>query len=104
MSRFTDSFIVNNFKTTKDFVSSVLREYPETRSCDTLLYAKCLQKMGIKTVNQIAKNPHRLNIITVHKCRQKLNQEGLYLPPKYVQSNRKSNGKEIKVAMAEGEI
>lgn len=79
--------VTNELNTIRDLILHILEEYPETRDSDTLLYIKCCELLGVKNLEDIKKI--NLNIISVHKVRQKIqNKEGLFPPSKDVKELR----------------
>lgn len=70
---------IKEFESVKELVLRVLSKNKEARNNDTILYIACCEHLGAKSIKDIKKM--NLSIITVHKLRQKIqNQEGLYLP------------------------
>jgi hypothetical protein len=86
------------FKTTTELVKYILEHYPETRNSDNKLYIKCAQYKGAKTLSDLENI--KLSIITVHKCRQKIqNRNGLFKATEDTQQIRKERAKEVKEFM-----
>jgi hypothetical protein len=86
------------FNSLKDFVSSVLEKYPETRNSDTKLYIQCCRELGAKTLADIEKL--NLNIVTVHKVRQIIqNKEGKWQANEVVKEKRNQRRWDIKEYM-----
>ena len=79
-------------------VEHALENYPDTRDSDTRLYIKCCEIKGAKTLEDL--KDINLNIISVHKLRQKIqNNEGKYLPSSKIQQIRDQRAIEIKEYM-----
>lgn len=71
--------INKEFKSYRDLIETVMKEIPETRESDTLLYLECCRRLGAETIDEM--KALGLNIITVHKTRQQIqNIEKRYLP------------------------
>lgn len=91
--------INEEFTTVKDLVSNILKSKPHARNSDTYLYQECCKKLGAKTVDDISKID--LNMITVHKARQVIqNKEGKYLPDECVRNVRSARAEEIRDYMS----
>ena len=91
--------ITEEFTTVKDLVTHVLETNPHARNSDTYLYQECCKKLGAKTIDDISKID--LNMITVHKARQVIqNKEGKYLPDESVRSVRSARAEEIRDYMS----
>lgn len=91
--------VAQEFNSLKDFVSSVLEKYPETRNNDTVLYTQCCRELGAKTIDDL--NRLNLNIVSVHKVRQIIqNKEGKWLPDEKVRENRNKRRWDIKEYMS----
>ncbi|MEH7116088.1 hypothetical protein V7128_01515 [Neobacillus vireti] len=72
---------------TTKLVMRVLEQYPETRNSDNKLYIQCAKELGAVTVDDLMKI--KLNIITTHKVRQKIqNKLGMYPPTEDVKRVR----------------
>lgn len=83
------------FGTIKQMLYTVLAKYPETRSDDTLLYVKCCEEMGAKTLADLPKMG--ISIISVHKMRQVIqNKENKFLPENRVLQYRSQRDAEVK--------
>jgi hypothetical protein len=79
----------------KKLVLRVLEHYPETRNSDNKLYMQCAKELGAKTIDDLMEI--KLNLITLHKCRQKIqNKDGMYLPDKEVAEARYERQLEFK--------
>jgi hypothetical protein len=67
----------------KKLVLRVLEQYPETRNSDNKLYIQCAKELGgvyLDDMDHIG-----LSIVTLHKCRQRIqNKDLMYLPDKQV--------------------
>ena len=91
--------ITEEFSSVKDLVSNILESNPHTRNSDTYLYQECCKKLGAKTVDDISKID--LNMITVHKARQVIqNKEGKYSPDENVRNVRSIRAEEIRDYMS----
>lgn len=91
--------IKNEFKYMKDLVLHILDQYPETRDNDTLLYLKCCEHLGAQTLDDLKKL--NLNIITVHKSRQVIqNKLQLFRPSDEVSEVRSKRSVEIRDYMS----
>lgn len=89
--------VEQEFKTLRELVLHVLEIYPETRNNDTLLYLKCNEIKGNHTLDDIRKDENRINMISVHKLRQRLqNKEHLFVADESVKANRKKREVEIR--------
>lgn len=92
--------VVAEFNTTKQLILHILEHYPETRNSDNKLYLQCAKQLGAKTLDDL--NNIKLNLITLHKLRQKIqNKEGMYLPDKEVQEVRQERNEQIKLWMVQ---
>jgi hypothetical protein len=70
---------IEKLKSVTDLVTNVLKNYPETRSDDTKLYLQCAKELGATKLSDLEEI--NLNIVSVHKTRQKIqNQDKMYLP------------------------
>jgi hypothetical protein len=79
----------------KKLVLRVLEHYPETRNSDTKLYVQCARELGARNLEDLEHIP--LNIISVHKARQPIqNKLGLFKPNKEVQEKREERQLEFK--------
>ena len=77
--------MVKGLDSLKTKIEKVLRDYPETRSSDTLLCIRLVQSEGGQNIEDLEK----FNVISVHKLRQIIqNKEGNYLPSDEVKSKR----------------
>jgi hypothetical protein len=86
---------MNKFQSVKKLLYEVLKNYPETRNDDTLLYIKCCEVLGAKTIDDM--KHISLSVVTVHKIRQIIqNKEGLYKPDPDVQEKRKQREQEMR--------
>lgn len=91
--------VTNELNTVKQLVLHVLKNHPETRDSDNLLYLHCCEYLGAKTINDLKKL--NLSIISVHKIRQVIqNKEGLYKPSEDVKEIREQRRIEIKDYMS----
>ena len=91
--------IETEFKKIKDLIIHILEQYPETRDSDTLLYIKCCEYLGARSFDDIKKL--NLNIISIHKLRQQLqNKEGLFPPSDKVKEYRKKRRGDIREYMS----
>lgn len=91
--------IKQELNTVKDLIIHILKHKPNTRNSDTLLYLETCKYLGAETIDDMMALD--LNIITVHKIRQVIqNKEGLYLPDKEITRERKRRKVEIKDYMA----
>lgn len=80
--------ISEEFESIKSLLFTVLKNYPETRSDDTLLYLTCCEVLGAKNLAQAKELP--ISIISVHKMRQIIqNKEGLFKPEEKVENARR---------------
>lgn len=87
------------FDSIRELLISILRENPKSRDSDTILYIEACKKLGAKSLEDVEKL--NLNIITVHKIRQVIqNKEGLYPPSESVKSNRNRRKVAIRDYMA----
>lgn len=90
-----DISVTKEFNSTKDLVSSVLEKYPKTRNSDTALFIQCCKELGATRLEDL--DSIGLNIITIHKTRQVIqNKEGLYLPDGKVAVTRENRSQEIR--------
>ncbi|MEH7346014.1 hypothetical protein V7122_19410 [Bacillus sp. JJ1532] len=89
--------IKKEFKKVTDLISKVLSEKTYTRNSDTALYLECCRELGATDIATMM--DLNLNVISVHKTRQKLNREGLFLPSDEVQNVRKQRQKVIREIM-----
>lgn len=83
--------ITSTLRDTKKKVAYILENYPESRNNDTLLIKLYWEIFDqVKTINDVmrASSPE-----TIRRCRQRLNEEGLYLPtdPKVAQRRRRNS-------------
>ncbi|GLI82567.1 hypothetical protein ANABIO32_02540 [Rossellomorea marisflavi] len=92
--------VKQEFGKVTNLVSQVLENHPETRTSDNKLYIKCAQYLGAETLSDLENTD--LSIISLHKCRQKLNREGKFLPPQDVLELRRKRGGEVKKYMIGG--
>lgn len=91
--------VSGELNTMKSFLKEIMKNNPSTRNSDTKLYLVACRELGAKTLNDLEKL--NLNIITVHKIRQVIqNKEGLYLPEKDIKKERMSRNGQIKEYMA----
>lgn len=95
---------MNNTKTelnsVKKLVLRVLEQYPETRNSDNKLYIQCAKELGAETIDDLM--GINLNIISVHKVRQKIqNRDGMFLPNKEVAEERSERQMSFKDWMVE---
>lgn len=72
--------ISKEFRSYRDLIQKIMEEKPETRENDTLLYLECCRRLGAETVDEM--RALGLNIITVHKTRQRLQNVEKRLLPK----------------------
>jgi hypothetical protein len=87
--------VIEEFKNTKQFISYVLEHYPDTRNSDTKLYVQCCKLMGAETLDDIT--DINLNIVTVHKTRQMIqNKEGKFPPDPKIKQMRDEREDEIR--------
>jgi hypothetical protein len=91
------SSVKQEFKSTKELVLHILEKYPETRSSDNKLFVRCAQHLGAVTLSDL--DNIKLNLISVHKVRQKINREGLFLPSAETLNIRSQRAKEVKEFM-----
>lgn len=89
--------VINEFDSVKKLVAYVLQNHPETRSSDNKLFVKCAEYLGARTLSDL--DDIGLSIITVHKTRQKLNRDGLFLPDAEVVAARKERSKDVQEYM-----
>jgi hypothetical protein len=79
----------------KKLVLRVLEHYPETRNSDNKLYIQCAKELGAKLIDDM--DTIGLSIISVHKCRQRVqNRDGLFPPTKEVAEARYERQLEFK--------
>jgi hypothetical protein len=84
----------------KKLVLRVLEQYPETRNSDNKLYIQCAKELGAKTIDDM--DTIGLSIISVHKCRQRIqNKDLMHLPTKEVAEARYERQMEFKDWMVE---
>jgi hypothetical protein len=84
----------------KNLVLRVLDKYPETRNSDTKLYIQCAKELGAYTVDDLMRI--KLNIISIHKCRQYVqNKLGLFPPTEDVKQARVERQMSFKEFMLE---
>jgi len=82
----------------KGLIMDVLKECPNTRNSDTLLYVECSRRMGAKSLDDLVNIG--LNMVSVHKTRQIVqNKLGLYPPLEEVLDVRKQRKVEIQKYM-----
>jgi len=87
--------VLQEFKTTKQLVLHVLEHYPETRNSDNKLYIQAAKLLGAVTLDDL--NKIKLNLISVHKLRQQIqNKDGLYPATDEIKYIRNEREKEIK--------
>lgn len=89
--------VVKEFNSVKDLVIKVLQDKPQTRNSDTLLYLECCRELNATDIDSMERLA--LNVVTIHKLRQKLNREGLYLPNDNVMAARKNRSKDVREYM-----
>ena len=83
----------------KDLICDVLENYPETRASDNKLYFRCCRRLGLDPLKELQNDG--LSIITVHKWRQKIqNNMGLYLPEKEVIQQRRIRERRMREVMS----
>ena len=71
----------------KKLVLHVLEQYPETRNSDNKLYIQCAKELGAETIDDLMEI--KLNLITLHKTRQVIqNKHLMFLPTKEVAEER----------------
>lgn len=88
-------------RTVKELVEHILENKPETRNSDTLLYLESCKYLGAKSLEDLERI--KLNIITVHKIRQVIqNKEGRFLPDKKVKEERNRRRWEVRDYMIGG--
>ena len=79
--------VKRELETMKELVTHILKTQPKTRNSDTVLYIECCKYMGATTLEDL--ESLGLNIITVHKIRQVIqNKDGLFPPDKNVKEER----------------
>lgn len=89
---------LQEYKTVRQLVLSILERYPGTRDNDTLLYLQCCNELGAYNSNEMKRL--NLSIITIHKIRQKIqNKEGLYKPSDKAKEIRYVKQQDIKSYM-----
>lgn len=89
--------VFNEFNSVKKLISYVLENHIETRSSDNKLFVKCAEYLGARTLSDL--EDIGLSIITIHKTRQKLNRDGLFLPNADVVEARKERSKHVQEYM-----
>ncbi len=90
--------VADEYKNYKQLVLNVLENYPETRDSDTSLYLRCCRELGANTIDDL--EWLNLNIVTVHKTRQYIqNREGKFRPSEEIEEVRSQRAKEIKNIM-----
>lgn len=90
--------VLQEFKTTKQLVLHVLEQYPETRNNDNKLFIQAAKLLGTYTLDDL--NEIKLNLISVHKLRQMIqNKEGKFPATEDVKYIRNERAKEIKKYM-----
>jgi hypothetical protein len=90
--------VKQEFDSVKGLVMHILEKYPETRANDTLLYLRCCEKKGCRSIDDI--EDLNLSIISVHKTRQQIqNKFKQYLPDESTIKVRKTRQKEIREYM-----
>lgn len=86
------------FNSVKQLVLHVLENHPETRSSDNKLFVKCAEYLGATKLSDLEN--FGLNLITVHKVRQKIqNKERKFLPNVEVIENRNKRQRDIREYM-----
>lgn len=92
------STVAAEFKTTKQLILYILEHYPETRNSDNKLFIQCVKHLGARTLDDLGKI--NLNMISVHKLRQRIqNVEKLFPPTNKVKEVRSERQREIKKYM-----
>lgn len=93
-------FSVNDeFKSVKELVLHVLEHYPECRDNDNKLFVRCAELLGINSLTEF--EDMNLNLISVYKVRQKIqNKEKLYQPNEFVRNLRSERQRDIKQVIA----
>lgn len=90
--------VVKEFKSTKQLILHVLEHHPETRNSDNKLFIQCAKYLGAETLDDV--NKINLNMITVHKVRQIIqNKDGLFKADKEVHQTRSERESEIRRIM-----
>jgi hypothetical protein len=90
-------YIISNSQelhSVKDLVMYVMDANPDTRNNDTLLYLECCTLLGAESIQDI--EDLGLNIVTVHKARQRIqNKFKTLMPDENIESIRKSRYRQI---------
>ena len=87
--------VKQELNTVRELVEHILETKPATRNSDTLLYLEACKYMGANTIDDLQRL--NLNIITVHKIRQVVqNRDGMYPPDEKIKKERSRRRVEIR--------
>jgi hypothetical protein len=90
--------VTTELNTVKDLVLHVLKNKPETRNSDTLLYLECCKALGATSIKDI--EDINLSIISVHKLRQVIqNKDKQFMPDENVKEVRKARARLVRQYM-----
>jgi hypothetical protein len=90
--------VTTELNTVKDLVLHVLKNNPETRNSDTLLYLECCKVLGATNIEDI--EDINLSIISVHKLRQVIqNKDKMFMPDEHAKQVRKQRSYQVRQYM-----